>query len=78
MNKDITIDPVKEILIRPGFDAIPVTKDKKWQYNKEAVSSECWRVMNVGHQGKKLIEGTILDYIVENVNQRKFTFKKAK
>ena len=76
MNKDIAVDPIKEILIRPGFEAIPVVKDKKWRYNGDEVSSECWRVMNVGHQGEKLIEGTTLDYIVENISQRKFTFKK--
>ena len=76
MNEDITIDPVKQILIRPGFEAIPVIKDMKWRYNEEA-SDECWRVMNVGHQGEKLIQGTILDYIVEDVKQRKFTFKEA-
>ena len=76
MNKDITIDPVREILIRPGFEAIPVIKDKKWRYNEEPIS-ECWRVMNVGHQGEGLIEGTILDYIVDDIMQRKFTFKMA-
>ena len=75
MNKDITVDSVREILIRPGFDAIPVKKDYKWQYNGEP-SSECWRVMNVGHQGEKLIEGTILDYLVEDIKQKKFMFKK--
>ena len=76
MNGDITIDPIKQILIRPGFEAIPVIKDTKWQYNEE-VNGECWRVMNVGHQGEKLIQGTILDYIVENVEQRKFIFKET-
>lgn len=75
MNKDITVDPIKEILIRPGFEAIPVRKDYKWQYYGEG-NSECWRVMNAGHQGDKLIEGTILDYIVENIKQKKFIFKK--
>ena len=29
MNEYITVDPVKKILIRPGFEAIPVVKDKK-------------------------------------------------
>ena len=77
MNKGIAVDPIRGILIRPGFEAIPVVKDQKWQYTGEDASSECWRVMNVGHQGENLIEGTILDYIVENINQRKFTFKKT-
>ena len=72
MNNNVTIDPVKMILIRPGFEAIPVIKDKKWVYNKGA-SSECWRAMNVGHQGEKLIEGNILDYVVEDIKERKFT-----
>ena len=76
MNKDIAIDSVKRMLVRPGFEAIPVIKDTKWQYNKEG-SGECWRVMSVGHQGEKLIQGTILDYIVEDVNQRNFTFKET-
>ena len=77
MNKGIVVDPIRRILICPGFEAIPVVKDKKWQYNEEEATSECWRVMNVGHQGEKLIEGTILDYIVDNIHQRKFTFKKT-
>ena len=74
MNKDITVDPIKQILIRPGFEAVPVMKEKKWQYSEKA-SGECWKVMNVGHQGERLIEGTILDYIVDDIKQRKFTFK---
>ena len=71
MNKYITIDPVKKILIHSGFEAIPVVKDKKWRYNDEEASSECWRAMNVGHQGEKLIEGSILDYIVEDIYKPK-------
>ena len=77
MNKGIAVDPIREILIYPGFEAIPVVKDHIWQYNKEETSKGCWRVINVSHQGEKLIEGTILDYIVENINQRKFTFMKT-
>ena len=74
MNKGIVVDPIRRILIHPGFEAIPVVKDTKWQYSEEEATSECWRVMNVGHQGEKLIEETILDYMVDNINQRKFTF----
>ena len=76
MNEDITIDPVKQILIRPGFEAIPVVKDIKWQFNEKS-GGECWRVMNIGHQGENLIEGTIFDYLVKDVEQRKFTFQQT-
>ena len=50
MNKGIAVDPIRGILIRLGFEAIPVVKEQTWQYNEEETSKGCWRVIDVGHQ----------------------------
>jgi len=75
MVKDIEIDPVKRILIRPGFESVPVEKTTTWAYNKGQTASPCWKAMNPGHQGEGLIEGGILNYIVDNILEKDFAFK---
>jgi len=75
MVKDIEIDPMKEILIRPGFESVPVEKTTAWSYNKGQTASRCWKAMNPGHQGEGLIEGSILNYIVDNILEKDFAFK---
>ena len=75
MGKGIEIDTVKKILIRPGFESIPVEKTVGWSYNKGQTASPCWKAMNPGHQGEGLIEGGILNYIVDNILERDFALK---
>lgn len=77
MVRGIEIDPIKRILIRPGFEAVPVEKTVAWTYNKGQVGAQCWKAMNPGHQGEGLIEGTILNYIVDNILEKDFVFKKS-
>ena len=36
----------------------------------------CWQAMNPGYQGKRLIEGNYLDYLVDDVLSSDFKFKK--
>ena len=77
MVQGIEIDPVKGILIRPGFEAVPVEKTATWSYNKGQSSGPCWKAMNPGHQGEGLIEGSILNYIVDNILEKDFVFKNS-
>jgi len=76
MAKGVTIDRVKQILIRPDLPPVPVQLGEVWNYNPVINStSPCWHAKNYGHQGEGLIEGNIFDYIVTSVLQKDFTFK---
>ena len=73
MRKDIDIDMQKQILIYPDDrDPVPVTKDTKMTGN---LNKPCWKTMNTGIQGEKLIKGDILDYVVSNILEDDFAFK---
>jgi len=62
MRKGIEIDAQKKMLIySDGRDPVPVTKDFAM------AGKECWKSMNYGNQGEGLIQGDILDYVVENI-----------
>ena len=79
MTKGVTIDRVKQILIRPDHPPVPVTLGSTWNYNtssKDTMTTPCWHAKNHGNQGDGLIEGNILDYIVSSVEQKEFNFKK--
>ena len=74
MTKDIDIDVQKQILIYPdGRDPMPVTKDTRMTSN---FSKPCWKTLNTGIQGEKLIKGDILDYVVSNILEDDFAFKR--
>ena len=77
MRKGVTIDKVKQILIRPDHPPVPVMLGTTW--NERAVSNHttlCWHAMNYGSQGEGLIKGNVLDYLVNSVEQNDFNFKK--
>ena len=38
----------------------------------------CWAAMNPGYQGKRLIQGHYLDYLVDDVLSSDFKFKPKK
>ena len=62
MRRGIEIDAQKKMLIySDGRDPVPVTKDFAM------AGKECWKSMNYGNQGEGLIQGDILDYVVENI-----------
>ena len=74
MTKDIDIDAQKQILIYPdGRDPIPVTKDTRMTSN---FNKSCWKTLNTGIQGEKLIKGDIQDYVVSNILEDDFAFKR--
>ena len=62
MVKDVEVDSTKYMLIRPGFEPVPVELSKTWDK-----SDKCWLVKNTGNQREGLIEGSIYDYIVTSI-----------
>jgi len=71
MVKGKSVDPIKKIPTYPdSHDAVAVELDNVMTGNT------CWKAMNPGHQGEGLIEGDVLDYIVSNLLENNFKFKK--
>ena len=77
MAKGIVVDQMKQILIRPDHPPVPVRLHHIWDYthsNTDQLPS-CWLVVNDGIQGEGLIDGNILDYVVDDLLQEQFSFK---
>ncbi|XP_065890879.1 uncharacterized protein [Dysidea avara] len=62
MVNGVEVDSTRKMLIRPGFESVPVTPSKTWDS-----PNNCWMAKNVGNQGEGLIEGSIYDYIVNSI-----------
>jgi len=62
MVNGIEVDSTKQMLIRPGFEPVPVEPSKTWDS-----PDNCWLAKNVGNQGEGLIKGSIYDYIVSSI-----------
>ena len=59
MSMGIHIDTQRQMLIfSDGRNPVPVTKDTAM------TGKPCWKAMNYGNQGERLIRGNILDYMV--------------
>ena len=58
----IEVDPVKQMLIQPGREPVPVKLYKNWN-----TQDNCWLAKNVGKQGEGLIRGSIYDYIIPTI-----------
>ena len=71
MVNGIEVDPVKQMLIQPELEPIPVEPSKNWN-----TDDKCWLAKNVGKQGEGLIRGSIYDYIVATVESTNVSFKK--
>jgi len=71
MVKGILVDPIKKILTYPdSHDPVAVELDNV------ITGKTCWKAMNIGHQGKELIEGNFLDYVVSGLLKSDFKLKK--
>ena len=70
MKTGVEIDKTKKMLIRPGFEPVPVDNSVTWGLDKR----HCWKAMNPGQQGEGLIEGKVLDYRVTDVLEEDFTY----
>jgi len=58
----VEVDPVKEMLIQPQVEPVPVKLSKNWNSD-----DKCWHAKNVGNQGEGLIRGSIYDYIITTI-----------
>ncbi|XP_065890575.1 uncharacterized protein [Dysidea avara] len=66
----VEVDSTRKMLIRPGFESVPVEPSKTWDS-----PDNCWLVKNVGNQGEGLIEGSIYDYIVSSIESTDLSLK---
>ena len=79
LNKDVIVDDVRKILILPGKEPVPIQRKPVWAFmERESKDSTnfCWVAMNFGYQGDGLIDGSYLDYLVDDVLSTEFKFKK--
>ena len=71
MVKGMSVDPIKKILTYPNsHDPVAVELDNVM------TGKTCWKAINIGHQGKGLIEGNFLDYVVSSLLKSDFKLKK--
>ena len=59
------------------MNTVPIMRRPVWSFmEREGVDDQlCWTAMNPGYQGKGLLEGHYLDYLVDDVLSDKFKFK---
>ena len=77
------IDESRHILILPDMEPVPVQRKSIWHFmerergkKSEVEPKFCWVAMNPGYQGKKLIAGSYLDYIVDDLLSPNFNVPK--
>ena len=73
------IDETRHLLLLQSMDPVPVMRKPAWHYMERETPEDqlCWVAMNPGYQGKRLIEGNVLDYLVNDVLSSNFVFKKS-
>ena len=79
MRKGVEIDETRKLLYLPSLEPVPVMRSSVWHFmERESPDPDqklCWQAMNPGYQGKGLIEGSYLDYLVDDVLSSDFQFK---
>ena len=77
-SNNVEIDEVRKILILPDKQPVPVMRHPVWSFMERERQEDrfCWVAKNVGYQGKGLIDGHYLDYIVNDVLSSDFAYKK--
>ena len=76
--KGVVVDEVRKLLLMPNKDPVAVEWKTVWRYiekNSNLDDEHCWTALNPGLQGKGLIDGNYLDYLVEDVLSSGFQFK---
>ena len=63
------IDEARRLLQLPNMRPVPVMRKPIWHFMERETPDEqlCWVAMNPGYQGKRLIEGSYLDYVVDDL-----------
>ena len=71
---------MRKLLFLPGKAPVPVEWRPVWRFMERRAEEKnvqhCWAAMNPGNQGKGLIDGHYLDYLVEDVLSSGFSFAK--
>ena len=79
-HKGVEIDEMRKLLFLPGKAPVPVEWRPVWRFMERSAEEKnvqhCWASMNPGNQGKGLIDGHYLDYLVEDVFTSGFRFAK--
>ena len=77
--RGVEVDEARRLLQlpNPDMEPVPVMRKPVWHFMEREIPEDqlCWVAMNPGYQGKKLIEGHYLDYLVDDVLSAKFKFK---
>ena len=80
MRKGVEIDETRKLLYLPSLKPVPVMRSSVWHFmERESPDQDqkfCWQAMNPGYQGKRLIEGSYLDYLVDDVLSSDLHFQK--
>ena len=75
------MDEVRKLLFLPNNPPVPVEWRPVWRFMERRVEIQnvqhCWAAMNPGNQGKGLIDGHYLDYLVEDVLTSGFKFESS-
>ena len=66
------MDKVRKLLFIPNKAAVPVEWRPVWRFLEKRMADKetrqyCWAAMNPGKQGKGLIDGHYMDYLMEDV-----------
>ena len=76
------MDKVRKLLFMPNKSPVPVEWKPVWRFLEKRMADKetgqhCWVAMNPGNQGKGLIDGHYLDYLVEDVLSSGFQFRSS-
>ena len=76
----VSVDEVRKLLFMPNKAPVPVEWKPIWRFMERKIAHKetvqhCWAAMNPGDQGKGLINGHYLDYLVEDVLAGGFQFE---
>ena len=76
--KGVEVDETRKLLYLPTMEPVPVMRSSVWHFMERETPDPdkkfCWQTMNPGYQGKMLIEGSYLDYLVDDVLSSDFKF----
>jgi len=73
MVNGVEVDSTRQMLLRPGFEPVPVESSKNWNS-----PDNCWLAKNVGNQGEGLIDGSIYDYTMSSLESTDLPLKNRK
>ena len=73
----VRVDEASRLLMLPHMEPVAVMRKPVWHFMERDTPDEqlCWVTMNPGYQGKRLIEGHYLDYLVDDMLSSDFAFK---